>query len=152
MSSKGEIRVACSRCGKTFFTEESTFEANNGDVYCEECLVPFICDNCGERRYTIPEKVSDSDSLICTYCERQRTNNPNLKQQTGTSNLISLIKSTISAVVIISAMVVIGLLVGLLLDWGQITNNISQILPEGAINPLLSVFVLVIYGLYKLSQ
>jgi len=68
MSEDKIFQVSCSRCGQLHETTKLEYQNNNGQTYCKECLVPFECGRCGERRYTIPENVSKGKTVICEYC------------------------------------------------------------------------------------
>jgi Zn-dependent protease len=35
-------------------------------------LVPFQCDICDKRKYTVPEKISETSSLTCRDCEKKK--------------------------------------------------------------------------------
>jgi len=67
------VRVPCSRCDQLHETTRLTYQNNGGQTYCEECLVPFECGKCGERRYTVPEKVSEEKTIVCKYCTETKS-------------------------------------------------------------------------------
>lgn len=72
MSGREPVRAQCTRCGNSLVTTKQDYQREGGRVYCDECLVPFQCDICGERKYTIPEKISEASSLTCRDCEKKR--------------------------------------------------------------------------------
>jgi len=73
MSNRELLRVPCSRCAQTVTVEKSDYLREDGTVYCDECLAPFYCDSCGERKYTIPEKISADTSLTCADCATSKS-------------------------------------------------------------------------------
>ena len=72
----GRVRAECARCRATFLVSQQEYQREEGEVYCEECLVPFQCDTCGERKYTVPEKVTPNSALTCRDCLARLENRP----------------------------------------------------------------------------
>lgn len=72
MSGREPVRAQCTRCGNSLVTTKQEYQREGGKVYCDECLVPFQCDTCGERKYTIPENISETSSLTCRDCTQKR--------------------------------------------------------------------------------
>lgn len=79
MSGREPVRAQCTRCGNSLVTTKQEYQREGGQVYCDECLVPFQCEICGERKYTIPENISETSSLTCRDCTQKR-------QQSKSSN------------------------------------------------------------------
>lgn len=73
------LRVSCSRCNQVMTVRKDEYQRENGEVYCDECFVPFICTDCGKRKYTLPENVSPNSSLRCDSCRKE-------SEQTHTDN------------------------------------------------------------------
>jgi Zn-dependent protease len=71
MSGREPVRAQCTRCGNSLITTKQEYQREGGQVYCDECLVPFQCDVCGERKYTIPENISETSSLTCRDCAQK---------------------------------------------------------------------------------
>jgi len=69
MQNNDVLRVPCNRCGQAFEVKHEHYNQEGGVVYCQECLAPFVCSVCGERRYTIPEKIPADGNLVCKYCD-----------------------------------------------------------------------------------
>ena len=68
MAGRNSVRAECGRCQATFLVSRQEYQRGEGEVYCEECLVPFQCDTCGERKYTVPENISPNSALTCRDC------------------------------------------------------------------------------------
>jgi len=74
MAESQAVQVSCSRCGGNLVVSKAEYQRQSGQVYCEDCLVPFQCDSCGKQKQTIPEKVSQNKSLTCSDCVQSRQN------------------------------------------------------------------------------
>lgn len=81
MAGNETVRVPCARCQRVVTTDKMTYQNAGKEIYCDDCLVPFTCTDCGKRYKTTPETVSANRALRCESCsnirKRKRQKEPN---------------------------------------------------------------------------
>lgn len=76
MVGPNSVRAECARCRASILVSQQDYQRGKGELYCEECLVPFQCDTCGERKYTVPEDISPNSAPTCRDCLARLENRP----------------------------------------------------------------------------
>lgn len=68
MAKSEDYRIPCNRCGNPVNLSAEEHKQTGGEAYCPDCLVPFTCPSCGERKTTIPENISSDGETYCASC------------------------------------------------------------------------------------
>lgn len=83
MGGGGVVKASCARCGDSFRIPSVDYRRESGEVYCQDCLVPFECDRCGGQKTTVPEKISNRENLICRDCQAGAAQTAGNSRDTG---------------------------------------------------------------------
>lgn len=58
--------MECHSCGCTINDDEPTYELDDGNTYCRDCV--FSCDRCGNNYEQSEITITNNDQSICTRC------------------------------------------------------------------------------------
>jgi len=68
MANSEDYRIPCTRCGDPVTLSAEEYEQTGDEAYCQDCLVPFTCPSCGERKSGTPENVNSDGETYCASC------------------------------------------------------------------------------------
>lgn len=143
MSHSQTYRVPCNRCGNPVGVSVNDYNQSGGEVYCEECLVPFICDECGMRKYTIPENVPRDSSLICGDCVT------NTRKNGGKGPRFSWLNMTIFGLIGAGAIYLILLVLNLIGTEGEFSRAFLELIQSTGGRVLIFGIGITLLAFYK---